>query len=127
MPYSQGDPPKPAPHRSRTGSVLDRPYPQLVSDQKVGLGAVRGAAFYVGALVGPGVLVVPSLAAQAAGPASVLAWGALLVLSVALAATFALLGTRHPVVGGVTAYVQEGFGELASGVTGVWFVTAVTF
>ncbi|MGD0810287.1 MAG: amino acid permease [Acidimicrobiales bacterium] len=96
-------------------------------DQKVGLGAVRGAAFYVGALVGPGVLVVPSLASQAAGPASVLAWGALLVLSVALAATFALLGTRHPVVGGVAAYVREGFGSLASGVTGVWFVTAVTF
>jgi amino acid efflux transporter len=93
----------------------------------VGLGAVRGAAFYVGALVGPGVLVVPSLAAQAAGPASVLAWGGLLVLSVALAATFSLLGTRHPVVGGVTAYVHEGFGALASGVTGVWFVTAVTF
>jgi amino acid efflux transporter len=68
---------------------------------------VRGAAFYVGALVGPGVLVVPSLAAQAAGPASVLAWGGPLVLSVALAATFALLGTRHPVVGGVAAYVQE--------------------
>jgi len=100
---------------------------QLVTDQKVGLGAVRGAAFYVGALVGPGVLVVPSLAAQAAGPASVLAWGGLLVLSVALAATFALLGTRHPVVGGVAAYVHEGFGALASGVTGVWFVTAVTF
>lgn len=96
-------------------------------DQKVGLGAVRGAAFYVGALVGPGVLVVPSLAAQAAGPASVLAWGGLLLLSVALAATFALLGTRHPVVGGVAAYVHEGFGPLASGVTGVWFVTAVTF
>ncbi len=93
----------------------------------MGLGAVRGAAFYVGALVGPGVLVVPSLASQAAGPASVLAWGALLVLSVALAATFALLGTRHPVVGGVAAYVREGFGSLASGVTGVWFVTAVTF
>jgi amino acid efflux transporter len=99
----------------------------LVRDQKVGLGAVRGAAFYVGALVGPGVLVVPSLAAQAAGPASVLAWGGLLLLSVALAATFALLGTRHPVVGGVAAYVHEGFGPLASGVTGVWFVTAVTF
>jgi len=98
-----------------------------VRDQKVGLGAVRGAAFYVGALVGPGVLVVPSLAAQAAGPASVLAWGGLLLLSVALAATFALLGTRHPVVGGVAAYVHEGFGPLASGVTGVWFVTAVTF
>jgi amino acid efflux transporter len=99
----------------------------LVREQKVGLGAVRGAALYVGALVGPGVLVVPSLAAQAAGPASVLAWGGLLVLSLALAATFALLGTRHPVVGGVSAYVHEGFGALASGVTGVWFVTAVTF
>lgn len=89
------------------------------------LGVARGAAFYVGALVGPGVLIVPSLAAQAAGPASVAAWAALLMLSVPLAATFSVLGRRHPVPGGVAQYVLEGFGADASAVTGIWFLTAV--
>jgi hypothetical protein len=37
------------------------------------LGTASGAALYVGAVLGPGVLLLPALAAQAAGPASVLA------------------------------------------------------
>jgi amino acid efflux transporter len=89
------------------------------------LSVSRGAALYVGALIGPGLLLVPALAAQAAGPASIVAWAALLVLSVPLAITFAALGVKHPVSGGVAAYVREGFGEAAAGVTGAWFVTAV--
>jgi amino acid efflux transporter len=76
-------------------------------------------------LIGPGLLFVPSLAAQAAGPASILAWGGLLLLSAPLAITFAALGVRHPVAGGVSAYVGEAYGEAAAGVTGVWFLTAV--
>jgi amino acid efflux transporter len=89
------------------------------------LGVWRGAALYVGALIGPGVLLVPSLAAEAAGPASIVAFGALLVLSVPLAVTFAALGVRHPVAGGVAAYVDEGLGYRAAAVTGAWFLGAV--
>jgi amino acid efflux transporter len=85
----------------------------------------RGAALYVGALSGPGVLRVPSLAVDAAGPASSLAWAVLLVLSAPLAVTFAALGVRHPVAGGVSAYVREGLGDAAAAVTGGFFVTAV--
>jgi amino acid efflux transporter len=89
------------------------------------LGVWRGAALYVGALIGPGVLLVPSLAAASAGPASILAWAALLLFSAPLAITFAELGVRHPVAGGVSAYVREGFGADAAAVTGAWFLTAV--
>jgi amino acid efflux transporter len=32
-----------------------------------------GTALYVGAVLGPGVLIIPALAAEAAGPASVVA------------------------------------------------------
>jgi amino acid efflux transporter len=71
------------------------------------------------------VLLVPALAAQAAGAASIVAWGALLVLSAPLAIVFAALGVRHPVSGGVSAYVREGFGEDAAALTGGWFITAV--
>jgi amino acid efflux transporter len=90
-----------------------------------GLGVARGAALYVGALIGPGVLLVPALAVQAAGPLSVVAWAALLVLSAPLAVTFAALGVRHPVAGGVSAYVREGVGDAAAAVTGGWFLAAV--
>jgi amino acid efflux transporter len=86
---------------------------------------LRGAALYVGALIGPGVLLVPALAVQSAGAASIVAWGALLVLSAPLAITFAALGVLHPVAGGVSAYVRAGLGDAAAAVTGGWFLAAV--
>ena len=89
------------------------------------LGITRGAALYVGALIGPGLLLVPALAVQAAGAASIIAWAGLLVLSAPLAVTFAALGVRHPVAGGVSTYVREGLGEDAAAVTGGWFLAAV--
>ena len=89
------------------------------------LGIWRGAALYVGALIGPGVLLIPALAAQAAGPVSILAWAGLLVFSAPLAIAFAALGARHPVAGGVSAYVREGFGDAAAAVTGGCFLAAV--
>jgi len=89
------------------------------------LGVRRGAALYVGALVGPGLLLVPALAVQAAGPASIVAWGALLALSAPLAVTFAALAVRHPVAGGVSTYVREGLGDDAAAATGAWFLAAV--
>jgi amino acid efflux transporter len=93
--------------------------------EAAGLGVVRGSALYVGALIGPGLLLVPALAVHAAGAASILAWAALLVLSVPLAITFAALAVRHPVAGGVSVYVRAGLGDGAAAVTGGWFVAAV--
>ena len=99
--------------------------PHDVSTSMGQLGITRGAALYVGALIGPGLLLVPALAVQAAGAASIVAWGVLLVFSAPLAITFAALGVRHPVAGGVSAYVREGLGEDAAAVTGGWFIAAV--
>ena len=72
-------------------------------------------ALYVGAVLGPGVLIVPALAAEAAGPASVLAWAALLALSAPLAMTFAALGVRYPEAGGTAAYARAAFGSAHRG------------
>src|SRR2546423_13357685 len=87
----------------------------------------RGAALYVGALVGPGLLLVPALAAHAAGPASIVAWAGLLVLSAPLALTFAALGAQRPVAAGVSAYVRDGLGDTAAGLTGGWVFVAGGF
>ncbi|MEV0383246.1 amino acid permease [Nonomuraea sp. NPDC050643] len=89
------------------------------------MGAWQGAALLVGAVLGPGMLVLPHLAAEAAGPASVLAWAGLLALSVPVALTFAALGARYPGGGGVAAFAGLAFGRHASAVTGWWFYGAV--
>jgi amino acid efflux transporter len=90
-----------------------------------GLGVLQGGALYLGALIGPGLLLVPALAAERAGAASIVAWAGLLLLSAPLAITFAALGIRHPVAGGVSTYVREGLGDDAAAVTGGWFLAAV--
>jgi amino acid efflux transporter len=82
-------------------------------------------ALYVGAVLGPGVLILPALAAEAAGPASVLAWVGLLALSAPLAIAFAALGVRYPEAGGTAAYARAAFGARAAGVTGWWFLAGV--
>ena len=82
-------------------------------------------ALYVGAVLGPGVLIVPALAAEAAGPASVLAWAALLALSAPLAITFAALGVRYPEAGGTAAYARAAFGSRVGAITGWWFLAGV--
>ncbi len=72
------------------------------------LTAAQGTALYVGAVLGTGVIALPALAAEAAGPASLLAWLLLVLVSAPLAATFAALGSRHPDAGGVSTYARSG-------------------
>ncbi len=83
------------------------------------------AALYLGALLGPGVLILPALAAEAAGPASVIAWAALLAISAPVAVVFAALGVRQPEPGGTAAYARRAFGPRAGAVTGWWFLAGV--
>ncbi|WP_245606441.1 amino acid permease, partial [Streptomyces himastatinicus] len=99
------------------------PRPPRTSPRRLGTGG--GTALYAGAVLGPGVLALPALAAAAAGPASVLAWAALLVTSVPVAACFAALGARFPDGGGVATYVHRAVGPRAAAVVGWWFYGAV--
>ncbi|GAA3840424.1 APC family permease [Streptomyces chiangmaiensis] len=85
----------------------------------------QGAALYIGAVLGTGVIALPALAMRAAGPASLLAWLGLVLLSVPLAATFAALGARYPDGGGVSTYGRHAFGARAAAVVGWCFYFAV--
>jgi amino acid efflux transporter len=89
------------------------------------LTTTRGAALYVGALLGPGLLLLPGLAVAAAGPASLLAWVALLVLSALFAVVFAAFGLRFASAGGVIGYVTAGLGARAGLVAGWSFLAGV--
>ncbi|MFT3969116.1 MAG: amino acid permease [Micropruina sp.] len=89
------------------------------------LSVTQGAALSIGAVLGTGVLTLPALAAEIAGPASLLSWLALILLSVPLAGTFAALGARYPDAGGVATYVRRAFGDRAAAMIGWCFYTAV--
>lgn len=85
----------------------------------------QGTALYVGAVLATGVIALPALAADVAGPASLLAWLGLAVVSAPLAATFAALGARYPDSGGVATYARLAFGERAAAVVGWCFYLSV--
>lgn len=90
-----------------------------------GLGVVTGSVMLLGAVLGPGALALPTLAADAAGPASLLAWALLLVASIPVAATFAALGGTYPDGGGVAHFAAIAFdGRIAAAVSW-WFLAAV--
>ena len=85
----------------------------------------QGAALTIGAVLGTGVISLPALAVHEAGPASLLAWAVLLLLSVPLATTFAALGARYPDGGGVSTYARRAFGARAATVVGWCFYFAI--
>lgn len=97
----------------------------MSSTAATGLTVPQGAALSIGAVLGTGVITLPAIAADIAGPASLIAWLALVVLSVPLASTFAALGARFPDTGGVSTYVRRAFGGRAAGVVGWCFFFAV--
>src|SRR6266705_197375 len=99
-------------------TTTNQPVPQPLT-------SARGAALYIGAILGPGLLLLPGLAAAEAGPASILAWLALLGLSGLFAAVFSALGRHNPSAGGVMGYVTAGLGPRAGRATGWMFLAGV--
>ncbi|SDP10689.1 amino acid exporter, AAE family [Pedococcus dokdonensis] len=92
---------------------------------RTGLSIPQGTALSIGAVLGTGVITLPAIAAGIAGPASLVAWAALVVLSIPLASTFAAMGARFPDTGGVSTYVRRAFGPRASAAVGWCFFFAV--
>jgi amino acid efflux transporter len=80
-------------------------------------------ALYVSSVLGAGVLVIPGLAAQAAGPGSLVAWVLLSVASYPFAYTFARLSSRNPESGGIYSFAKEAFG-LSAGAVVAWLFLA---
>ena len=82
----------------------------------------HAVALYVSSVLGSGILVLPGLAAQIAGPGSLIAWALLGVASLPFALTFATLSARRPESGGVYGFAKEAFGPGAALVTGWLFL-----
>ena len=85
-----------------------------------------GTALYVGAVLGPGVLLIPSLAAEAAGPASVRVVGrAAGPVGAAGRRRSRRSASAYPEAGGTAAYARAAFGRATGAVTGWWFLAGV--
>ena len=91
------------------------------------LGLVQASALYIAAVLGTGILVLPGLASEAAGPASILAVAVVFVLSIPLAGTFAALAARYPDAGGVATFARLALGDTAARMAGYWFLFGVQF
>ncbi|CAN5318056.1 amino acid permease [soil metagenome] len=91
------------------------------------LGLGQASALYIAAVLGTGILVLPALAADAAGPASIVAVVAVLLASIPLAGTFAALAARYPDAGGVATFVRLALGPTAARMAGYWFFFGVSW
>jgi amino acid efflux transporter len=93
--------------------------------QSLPLSVPRATALYIGALLGPGLLLLPGLAVEQAGPASIVAWVGLLGLSAILAKVFTGLGQAVPGAAGAAGYAAAGLGRRAAAMTRWWFLAGV--
>ncbi|MGF9695826.1 amino acid permease [Paenibacillus sp. MABNR03] len=89
------------------------------------IGMPQAVALYISAVLGSGVLIVPGLAAELAGPASLLAWGGMVLLILPLALSMGLLSARYPDAGGVSHFVTLAFGPRAGVIVGWFFLMSV--
>lgn len=89
-----------------------------MADLKKSLGIPSGVAVTVGAVLGTGVLVLPALAADNAGPASLVSWALMGLMSFAFALTFGRLAALFPNAGGVASFVRRAFGRRAGFMAG---------
>lgn len=84
-------------------------------------------AMYMSSVFGSGILVLPGLAAQIAGPASLIAWVGLSLASYPLAYTFASLSVRKPESGGVYGFAKESLGPRTANAVSwlfiIWYIS----
>jgi len=110
-----------------TSAALPETAPANAPTPEGRVGVVQASALYIAAVLGTGILVLPGLARDAAGPASLVAVGAVFALSIPLAGTFAALAARFPDAGGVATFVRLALGPTAARMAGYWFFFGVQF
>jgi amino acid efflux transporter len=88
---------------------------------------IQGAALTIGAVLGAGILVLPAMTANIAGPASLISWLLMGLFSLPMVIAIGSMSSRFPDSGGMAAYVRQGFGNHASHITGILMLTAMPF
>ncbi|MCY0865731.1 MAG: amino acid permease, partial [Sulfobacillus sp.] len=84
-----------------------------------------GAAFAVTAVMGTGILILPALTADMAGPAALVAWGIMGILVVPMAWTLGDLAVLYPAADGIAGYVRHAFGDRWARLVGYLYLGTV--
>jgi len=82
-------------------------------------------AMYTGAVLGSGILVIPGILAESTGPASLLAWAIMALLTIPLSLTLGLLSAEYPNSGGVAHFATKAFSPRIGSLVGWYFSMAV--
>lgn len=88
---------------------------------------VQGSAMTIGAVLGAGILVLPAITATMAGPASLISWLLMGLLSLPMIVVIGIMSSTFPDSGGLATYVRQAFGSSASQITGLLMLTAMPF
>lgn len=86
---------------------------------------MQGAALTIGAVLGSGILVLPAIVAEMAGPASLVSWLLMGIFSLPMVIAIGAMSSRFPDSGGMAAYARQGFGPRISQLTGLLMLSAM--
>lgn len=82
-------------------------------------------ALYTAAVLGSGILIVPGLSAQIAGPSCLIAWAVMAVFTLPMSITMGWLSAKYPHAGGVSHFVTLAYGKQAGIYIGWFFIMSV--
>ncbi len=102
---------------------IEQPSPPSIP-KTASLNLTQIIALYIGSVLGSGILLLPGLTADLAGPASLLAWGVMCILAIPMALTMGLLSVRLPHAGGVSHFVSRAFNPDIGSLTGYFFLAS---
>ena len=88
------------------------------------LNLLQIVALYIGSVLGSGILILPGLTADMAGPASLLSWGFMSILSIPMALTMGLLSVHLPHAGGVSHFVSTALNPEIGSLVGYFFLVS---
>lgn len=77
----------------------------------------EGTALSISAVIGCGILVLPASTAQKAGPASLLVWIIISLLSFPIVFVLGKLSKKIPKAGGIASFMEKAFGSKAGAIT----------
>lgn len=72
---------------------------------------LQAVGIFVAGILGSGILILPSIAANVAGESSLLAWLFMTILAAPIALTFGYLASSYPSAGGIAEYSRRAFGK----------------
>jgi len=86
---------------------------------------VKGSALTIGAVLGSGILALPAISAQMAGPASILSWLLMSLFSIPMVIAIGMMSSQFPNSGGMAAYARQAFGPFWGRIIGLLILSAM--